>query len=151
MCLMHGSACTIVKRVANVASWRVEIPKHSMPTTSKASAPIWRWLWRSGTVRCDSFIACSYWQSQSLSGVMIYAISRARLPASVISPLSSRTMHLCLFNWVRWLLGRRGDNLCASLPSGSLFSVLSIHPKQSASSTTSMYGIAGHSGGHLLR
>ena len=34
---------------------------------------------------------------------------------------------------------------------GKTFNVESIHPKQRASSTTSMYGMAGHSGGHLPR
>ena len=33
----------------------------------------------------------------------------------------------------------------------SRFKAESVHPKHCASSTTSMYGIAGHSGGHLLR
>ena len=69
-----------------------------------------------------------------------YAFSSARLPAGVMRPRSSRSLHRSMFSWVQWLFLRRGDSLCANLPSGSFFNVLSIHPKHSASSTTSIYG-----------
>ena len=65
---------------------------------------------------------------------------KARLPAGVMRPRSSRSLHLSIFSLVQWLFLRRGDSLCASLPSGSFFNVLSIHPKHRASSTTSIYG-----------
>ena len=67
-------------------------------------------------------------------------LSNAILPESVISPRLSRSLHRSLFSSVQWLPLRLGDSLCASHPSGSFFSVESIHPKQSASSTMSMYG-----------
>ena len=65
---------------------------------------------------------------------------KASLPAGVMSPRSSRSMHRSILSLVQWLFFLLGDSLWASLPSGSFFSVLSIHPKQSASSTTSIYG-----------
>ena len=34
---------------------------------------------------------------------------KATLPASVINPLSSRSIHLSKFSCVQWLLGRRGE------------------------------------------
>lgn len=67
----------------------------------------------------------------------IGSYGNTRFPASVIRPLSSRSLHLSMFSCVQWLLGRRGDRRCARRPSGSRLSVLSIQPKQSASSTTS--------------
>ena len=62
-------------------------------------------------------------------------------PLSVISPRAMRSRQRCLFNSVQWLFLRRGERRWAHLPSGRRLSVLSIQPKQSASSTTSMYGI----------
>ena len=69
-----------------------------------------------------------------------YAFSSARLPAGVMRPRSSRSLHRSMFSWVQWLFLRRGESRCASLPSVSFLSVLSIHPKHRASSTTSIYG-----------
>ena len=38
---MLGDAYTTVKPVANAVSLKAKTPKHSMPTTSTALAPIW--------------------------------------------------------------------------------------------------------------
>ena len=76
----------------------------------------------------------------SWSGIQIPdqpPFSNASLPAGVISPRSSRSMHLSMFSFVQWLFFLLGDNRCAKRPSGSFFKVLSIHPKHNASSTTS--------------
>ena len=81
-----------------------------------------------------------------------FAIANAFLPASVINPRVSKSAHRCLLSSVQWLRLRRGDKRCASLPSGRRFSVESIQPKQSDSSTTSIYGKqAAGQGGRLLR
>ncbi len=66
-----------------------------------------------------------------------YASPNTFLPASVIKPRDSSSLHLSLLSSVQWLPFRLGDNLCANRPSGSFFNVESIHPKHSASSTIS--------------
>ena len=63
------------------------------------------------------------------------------MPLSVISPRAMRSRQRCLFNSVQWLFLRRGERRWAHLPSGRRLSVLSIQPKQRASSTTSIYGM----------
>ncbi|MBQ3580859.1 MAG: hypothetical protein II975_07725 [Bacteroidales bacterium] len=70
---------------------------------------------------------------------MDYVTFKALRPASVIKPRDSRPLHRWRFSSVQWLPFRRGVSLCASLPSSSRFTVESIHPKQSASSTMSIY------------
>ena len=81
--------------------------------------------------------SCPYCFNHLCADMFLFNASR---PASVISPRDSRSLHLSLLSSVQWLFLRRGDNLWANLPSGSLLFVESIHPKQSASSTISRYG-----------
>ena len=81
-----------------------------------------------------------------------FAIANAFLPTSVINPRVSKSAHRCLLSSVQWLRLRRGERRCAKRPSGKRFKVESIQPKQSASSTTSIYGKqAAEQGGRLLR
>ena len=68
------------------------------------------------------------------------------LPASVIKPRFSRSAQRCLLSSVQWLPLRRGERRCTRRPSGRRFNVESIHPKHRASSTTSIYATASHSG-----
>lgn len=98
----------------------------------------------------SSLLLCPASDFRGDNPIPLMPLSIARLPASVISPLSSRAIHLSTFSCVQWLFGRRGERRCTNLPSARRFSVQSIHPKHRASSTTSMYGMASHSG-HLLR
>ena len=80
-----------------------------------------------------------------------FALCNAALPKSVIRPRASKSAQRCLFSSVQWLRFCRGERRCASRPSFRRLSVESIHPKQSASSTTSRYGRHTPSGFFLLR
>lgn len=51
----HGNACTIVRLVESVASWKVGIRKYCMPTTSKDFEATWMLLWSSG-IKVGEFI-----------------------------------------------------------------------------------------------
>ena len=64
---------------------------------------------------------------------------RTALPASVISPNRSILRHLSLFSSDQLLRGFRGQSFWTVTPSAIFFVVLSIQPKHSASSTSSMY------------
>ena len=83
-----------------------------------------------------------YKGNSSYSSDVLYpfALCNAARPRSVIRPRASRSAQRCLFSSVQWLRFCRGERRCANRPSGKRFSVESIHPKQSASSTTSRYG-----------
>ena len=108
------------------------------------------YLYNSGRLRL--FSSSIIWFISESGATTLYsnAFSNAVLPASVINPRSSRSIHLSKFSCVQWLFGRRGDKRWTNLPSGRRLRVESIQPKHRASSTTSMYGMANHSG-HLLR
>ena len=108
------------------------------------------YLYNSGRLRL--FSSSIIWFISELGATTLYsnAFSKATLPAFVIKPRSSRSIHLSKFSCVQWLLGRRGERRWTNLPSGRRLLVESIQPKHRASSTTSMYGMADHSG-HLLR
>ena len=69
-------------------------------------------------------------------------LGRAFRPASVISPWRSSSWQRRMLSSVQWLFLRRGDMRCASRPSDIFLTVESIHPKHSASKTTSTYGNA---------
>lgn len=77
-----------------------------------------------------------------LFGYLLFECVNAILPASVIKPRCSSSRHRSRLRSVQWLFFLRGERRCASRPSGSRLQVESIHPKQSASSTTSTYGSA---------
>ena len=117
---------------------------------------VWERLWslhylyNSGRLRL--FSSSIIWFISESGAITLYskAFSKAPLPAFVIKPRSSRSIHLSKFSCVQWLLGRRGERRWINLPSGRRLRVESIQPKHRASSTTSMYGMADHSG-HLLR
>ena len=81
----------------------------------------------------------------------MFAICNAARPRSVIRPRDSKSAQRCLFSSVQWLRFCRGERRCANRPSDRRFSVESIHPKQSDSSTTSMYGSHSPSGLFLPR
>ena len=67
------------------------------------------YLYNSGRLRL--FSSSIIWFISESATVTSYskAFSKAHLPASVIKPRSSRSIHLSKFSCVQWLLGRRGE------------------------------------------
>ena len=82
------------------------------------------------------FIAASI--SWSILKLLAPIAGRTALPASVIKPSFSKRRTRSLFRSVHGLFFFLGENLCIRTPS-MITKVLSIQPKQRASSTASMY------------
>jgi hypothetical protein len=81
--------------------------------------------------------------SAAMTSREVFGLPIAFRPAAVIRFVRTRRRARALFISDVGEPGRRGVKRCAVRSTSSFFCVLSIHPKQSASSTASLYEMRG--------
>ena len=114
---------------------------------SKSGVPFLRWtlsmrILRYGSGNEEKFshaILSDFSADRISSSTTNGSLGMTDLPASVIRPSLSNLWQRSMLSWVQDEPLLRGLNLWTVRPSSSFFTVLSIHPKQRASSTASRY------------